>query len=306
MNASSQRKVNSFLESPKPLSASKLIDSLPKAKSPRKSKPAIEPTPEDPGNDVLVPLAEIFDFDPWVNAALLEQNLDPNDSFDQTFELTRPSREIQFALEDIPVDYEERDENPLDVSASPILFDKADAATPASRNKEAEEELARLFPKENFRKMEIIGQYNQGFIIARLKRDLFIIDQHATDEKNRFEALVREHKFEQQPLACAMKLNLSVYQEELIMENEATFDLSGFRFCIDREADLGHRVSLAAVPHVDGRPLGKSDVEEMLFVLQNTDKKLCRPSKIRDLLASKACRSAIMIGETLTMKQMHK
>lgn len=37
--------------------------------------------------------------------------------------------------------------------------------------------------------MEIIGQFNLGFIIAKLDSDLFIIDQHATDEKYNFETL---------------------------------------------------------------------------------------------------------------------
>lgn len=33
--------------------------------------------------------------------------------------------------------------------------------------------------------MRIIGQFNLGFIIAELRGDLFILDQHACDEKYR-------------------------------------------------------------------------------------------------------------------------
>lgn len=39
--------------------------------------------------------------------------------------------------------------------------------------------------------MNIVGQFNLGFIIAKLDEDLFIIDQHATDEKYNFETLQR-------------------------------------------------------------------------------------------------------------------
>lgn len=46
-----------------------------------------------------------------------------------------------------------------------------------------------IYSKEMFAKMEIIGQFNLGFIIAKLNSDLFIIDQHATDEKYNFEML---------------------------------------------------------------------------------------------------------------------
>ena len=34
--------------------------------------------------------------------------------------------------------------------------------------------------------MRILGQFNLGFVIAELDGDLFILDQHACDEKYRF------------------------------------------------------------------------------------------------------------------------
>lgn len=46
-----------------------------------------------------------------------------------------------------------------------------------------------LNSKDMFKEMEVIGQFNLGFIITKLKSDLFIIDQHATDEKYNFEML---------------------------------------------------------------------------------------------------------------------
>jgi hypothetical protein len=46
----------------------------------------------------------------------------------------------------------------------------------------AESELERVFRKADFARMEVCGQFNLGFIIARLGRDLFIIDQHASGE----------------------------------------------------------------------------------------------------------------------------
>jgi len=37
--------------------------------------------------------------------------------------------------------------------------------------------------------MRIIGQFNLGFIVTQLGSDLFILDQHASDEKYNFEQL---------------------------------------------------------------------------------------------------------------------
>ena len=100
---------------------------------------------------------------------------------------------------------------------------------------QAEDELNRKFNKEDFESLEVIGQFNKGFIIARLKvgyrlnilshlwtleavkskyrvshticvtlrissciycthdkDDLFIIDQHASDEKCNYEKFMTQ------------------------------------------------------------------------------------------------------------------
>ena len=58
-------------------------------------------------------------------------------------------------------------------------------------NRSAEEELSKQIQKSDFAQMEIFGQFNLGFLIVGLESDLFIVDQHATDEKYNFETLQR-------------------------------------------------------------------------------------------------------------------
>ena len=48
------------------------------------------------------------------------------------------------------------------------------------KEKQAEDELIRIFNKENFKNLKVIGQFNLGFIVAKLGDDLFIVDQHAS------------------------------------------------------------------------------------------------------------------------------
>lgn len=48
--------------------------------------------------------------------------------------------------------------------------------------------------------MSIVGQFNLGFIITKLDADLFIVDQHATDEKYNFETLQKTTKIISQKL----------------------------------------------------------------------------------------------------------
>jgi hypothetical protein len=82
-----------------------------------------------------------------------------------------------------------------------------------NRNEEeAAAALSRVIDKEDFKTMVPIGQFNKGFIIARRQRssggptqtgrvdDLFIVDQHASDEKYNFETLQQTTRVESQRL----------------------------------------------------------------------------------------------------------
>ena len=44
-----------------------------------------------------------------------------------------------------------------------------------------------IFQKKSFKELEIIGQFNKGFIIAQNDRNILVIDQHAADEKRNYE-----------------------------------------------------------------------------------------------------------------------
>lgn len=50
-------------------------------------------------------------------------------------------------------------------------------------------EIALQIEKHHFKQMKIIGQFNLGFILASWNDYLFIIDQHASDEKAMYEKL---------------------------------------------------------------------------------------------------------------------
>ena len=71
---------------------------------------------------------------------------------------------------------------------------------------EAEATLSRVVSKDDFGRMDVLGQFNRAFVITRLWKpteghdDLFIVDQHAADEKYNFERLQTETRIESQKL----------------------------------------------------------------------------------------------------------
>ncbi|KAL3648019.1 hypothetical protein CASFOL_008987 [Castilleja foliolosa] len=180
-------------------------------------------------------------------------------------------------------------------------------------------ELERLFKKEDFKHMKVIGQFNLGFIIGKLDQDLFIVDQHAADEKYNYEHLSQTTVLNQQPLLRPLKVELAPEEEIVISMHMDTFRKNGFLLEEDVHAPSGRRFILKAVPFSKNITFGIADIKELISILSDshgecammgsyrsdTADSVC-PPKVRAMLASRACRSSIMIGDSLGRNEMQK
>ncbi|GES57233.1 DNA mismatch repair protein [Aspergillus terreus] len=195
----------------------------------------------------------------------------------------------------------------------------------------AEERLSLTVSKDDFAQMRIIGQFNLGFILATRsskdssnsaisasKDELFIIDQHASDEKFNFERLQAETVVQNQRLVQPKRLDLTAVEEEIVIENQAALEKNGFIVEVDDSGDepIGRRCKLVSLPLSKEVVFGVRDLEELIVLLSEmpatgttggaSDRYVPRPSKVRKMFAMRACRSSIMIGKTLTTKQMQR
>ncbi|WFD28365.1 ATP-binding mismatch repair protein [Malassezia nana] len=181
--------------------------------------------------------------------------------------------------------------------------------------------LERVLCKSDFAHMRVVGQFNLGFIIARRVThdmdDLFIIDQHAADEKFNFETLQRTTKIHSQQLLRPEPIELAPTDELVAMEHAAWLRMNGFDIQMDEEAPPGHRVKLLSKPvskdtvfDLHGACLLLMlDLEELLYQLREAHHGLeCRVrcSKVHDMLASRSCRKSIMVGSALDLRQMRQ
>ncbi|XP_072453941.1 mismatch repair endonuclease PMS2 isoform X2 [Notamacropus eugenii] len=173
-------------------------------------------------------------------------------------------------------------------------------------NQAAEDELRKEISKDMFAEMEIIGQFNLGFIITKLNADLFIIDQHATDEKYNFEMLQLHTVLQGQRLIIPQTLNLTAVNEAILIENLEIFRKNGFDFIIDELAPVTERVKLISLPTSKNWTFGPQDIDEMIFMLSDCPGVMCRPSRVRQMFASRACRKSVMIGTALNKNEMKK
>ncbi|GAA5949061.1 hypothetical protein JCM3765_003999 [Sporobolomyces pararoseus] len=184
----------------------------------------------------------------------------------------------------------------------------------------AEATLSRVVSKDDFEAMEVIGQFNLGFIIARrrvnptgtgqstsqdLHDDLFIIDQHASDEKYNFEKLQAETVIQSQRLLAPRVLNLPSHDEITAIEHLDLLRLNGYDVVVDEDADVGERVKLLAQPVSNKTVFDIADFEELLDLIgSRAGNEIVRPSKTRKMFASRACRKSVMIGKALNSNQM--
>lgn len=183
----------------------------------------------------------------------------------------------------------------------------------------AARELDRLFRKKDFSRMKVIGQFNLGFIIGKLDQDLFIVDQHAADEKYNFERLSQSTILNQQPLLRPLRLELSAEEEVVVSIHMDVIRKNGFTIEEDPHALPGNRFRLKAVPFSKNITFGVEDVKDLISTLadsegecsiigsyrMDTADSIC-PPRVRAMLASRACRSSVMIGDPLGRNEMQK
>ncbi|KAF9496861.1 DNA mismatch repair protein MutL [Pleurotus eryngii] len=210
--------------------------------------------------------------------------------------------------------------------------------TNVSDEDKAIQTLTRVIEKQDFVKMQIVGQFNLGFIIVRRRKsrsqqagvdvdtnldadssntldDLFIVDQHAADEKYNFEQLQETTKIKSQRLFKPLNLELTAADEIVALENIEVLRNNGFDVVTTQDVEENasdssscptrRRLQLIAQPVSKDTIFGVKDLEELIQLMHDHPAgQMVRPSKTRAMFAMRACRKSVMVGMPLTKRQM--
>lgn len=191
-------------------------------------------------------------------------------------------------------------------------------ASDFTNREESEKLLGLSIHKQDFKNMHIIGQFNKGFVIVHKKDtdDILIVDQHASDEKFNFERLIEETTFENQPLVIPQKLDLNSIEKLTISSHLDIFEKNGFKFQFSNnnndeklESDdvKQEALYLTSLPYSKNTIFDLKDLNELIQLVEDrgtSSKRMPRPSKVRSMFAMRACRSSIMIGQSLNRSRM--
>ncbi|XP_038590866.1 mismatch repair endonuclease PMS2 isoform X1 [Micropterus salmoides] len=220
--------------------------------------------------------------------------------------LQRRTVPLQFSLQELAGKVKRLQDQRKQGASEDLRYRRFRAKINPGENQSAEEELRKEINKDMFKQMEIIGQFNLGFIITKLNSDIFMIDQHATDEKYNFEMLQQHTVLKGQKLIVPQKLHLTAVSENVLIENIEIFRKNGFEFLVDEDAQVMERVRLVSLPTSKNWTFGPSDIEELIFMLSDSPGVMCRPSRVRQMFASRACRKSVMVGTALSVSEMKK
>ena len=183
--------------------------------------------------------------------------------------------------------------------------------------------------KSDFPSMTIIGQFNKGFILTRLNTNIFIIDQHAANEKVNYETLLNNIKLTKQPTLAPIKLDLlSIAEKTNIYSQRELYNQLGFE--IIKQMD---ELYIKTFPSIYNYNFKLADfinivhkINEKHYTIDTTTPTtddafaatqqqqqqpphhilttLFLSDSILKHIATKACRMSIMIGTSLTYTQM--
>ncbi|CEP11351.1 hypothetical protein [Parasitella parasitica] len=174
-------------------------------------------------------------------------------------------------------------------------------------NEKATKALSRVINKPDFARMEVLGQFNLGFMITSLDgRDLYIIDQHASDEKYNFETLQKTTQIKGQRLLSSPVLDLTAAEEHIVMDNVDIFKANGFDIEILSDNEPTKRIRVISQPVSKNTMFDKRDFSELIHLIIERPGEMVRCSRNRAMFASRACHKATRIGDSLNKRQMER
>nr|SOH55379.1 DNA mismatch repair protein [Trichomonas tenax] len=150
-----------------------------------------------------------------------------------------------------------------------------------------------------FKDMEIIGQWNQSFIITKYGCDIYAIDQHAAMEAQNFENLRKKCSIQSQKLIAPIKINLTPQETTAAEECKQRCKEFGYDY------DLQDNVLLVkTIPSVTTVATGADDLLELITILYENPSAQPMTRKARIWMQYRACHSSVRVGDTMNKAQM--
>ncbi|KAL9629779.1 MAG: hypothetical protein Q9164_006729 [Protoblastenia rupestris] len=171
--------------------------------------------------------------------------------------------------------------------------------------------------KKALREAYIISQVDKKFILIRMADEtqtLVLVDQHAADERIRIETLIAELGTQAAIiLPKPIIFDTSIRDQELLEKHRSYFEHWGIQYKISKSSDsINYNVSVTTLPRAIAERC-RIEPKVLLDLLRGEAWKLedtstipavhTPPQRLLDILNSRACRSAIMFNDVLSIEE---
>lgn len=151
-------------------------------------------------------------------------------------------------------------------------------------------------------KLKLVGQVARKYILAEAENGLWIFDQHALHERQRFEMFWKDREKlvkEKQTLLVPHSPQIDDEQRELLLNEREQLTALGFEF--DEMGNVSAIPSLFTEKDIDTLLSDLADWLENEQIGEHTPDKL-----LRKILEYKACRGSVMFGDEMQREEMQK
>jgi DNA mismatch repair protein MutL len=147
------------------------------------------------------------------------------------------------------------------------------------------------------------GQIRQTFLVAQVGSELHVIDQHTAHERVLFERLLRacsQHTVTQQPLLIPEPVTVPLHQAMQLQQHLSDLAKLG----LDIEPFGSGTFLIRAVPALLGHMDGAALVHGLLEDLSEWSSTASFEQRMRPILATMACHSAVRAGRAMTLPEI--
>ncbi|MDQ6733860.1 MAG: DNA mismatch repair endonuclease MutL [Nitrospirota bacterium] len=147
------------------------------------------------------------------------------------------------------------------------------------------------------------GQIRQTFLVAQVGSELHVIDQHTAHERVLFERLSRafsQHTVTQQPLLISEPVTVPLHQAMQLQQHLSDLAKLG----LDIEPFGSGTFLIRAVPALLGHIDGAALVHGLLEDLSEWSSTASFEQRMRPILATMACHSAVRAGRAMTLPEI--
>ena len=203
------------------------------------------------------------------------------------------------------VEYEEKKE-PISLDKTTISQDKNE-----DQSEQKEEESSKVVPVDHQKPqneclpmMEVIGQFHQSYILAQGEAGLYIIDQHAAQERYHFEVIKQQilsGNNDAQPMLIPITIESDPTVRVRLKEMNQAMEALGIVF-----EEFGNNSLI-----VRDLPTWMQQIDEQAFLQDLIDRWMAEEtvdeSKLRHLaIATMACHSSIRFHRSLSLAEMRQ